>query len=131
MKKEETPQDKSPLEHLFREMCYVKNSDGTYDTALSTGWAVKTEALDDAWDEINQRIEKARTAVQQGVKSPIYYYMQKNIMTVSLLSSYAGFNKLRVWWHLRPSVYKRLGPKILRRYAKVFNIDPDELNTLQ
>ena len=131
MKKEETPQDKSALERFTRELCYVKNNDGTYDTSLSTGWNVKKEALDYAWDEINERVEKARTVVEQGLKSPIYYYMEKNLMDISLLSSYVKYSKLRVWWHLHPSVYKRLNPRIIQRYAKVFNIAPDELKTLQ
>ena len=131
MKKEETPQDKSPLESISREMCYVKNSDGTYDTTLSTGWEVKREALDYAWDGIRERVENAKIAVEQGKKSPIYFHMEKNLMTISLLASYVKFNRLRVWWHMRPSVYKKLNASVLQRYAKVFNIAPEDLNILK
>ena len=131
MKKEDTPQDKSALENISRELCYVKASDGTYDTSLSTGWVIKKEALDNAWDEIQLRVEKAKLAVERGQKSPIYYYMEKNLMDLSLLSSYVKFSKLRVWWHLRPSVYRKLNLPVIQRYAKVFNIVPEELNTLK
>jgi hypothetical protein len=131
MKKEDTPQDKSALRDLTTEIYYVKNNDGTYGTALSTGWEVKTEALDNAWKGINEKAEEARISVERGLKSPIFYYMVKNIMTISLLSSYVKFNKLRVWWHLHPGVYKKLSTSILQRYAKVFNIDPGKLDTLK
>ncbi len=130
MKKEDTPQDKSALENISHEVCYVKNEDGSYESVLSTGWDVKTDALENAWDEIHERIENARIAVQQRRKSPLYYHMEKNLMDLTLLSSYVKFSKLRVWWHLHPSVYEKLSPKILQRYAKVFNIAQDELNTL-
>jgi len=131
MKKEEVPQDKSPLEYMTPELCYVKNENGTYDTILSTGWEVKNEALDNAWEIIHEKVEKARTDVEQGLKSPIYYYMEKNLMNISLLSSYVKLNKIRIWWHMRPSVYRKLNSNILNRYAKAFNIKPEELNILQ
>ena len=131
MKKEETPQDKSGLENVTHDLCYVKNSDGKYDTVLSTGWDVKKDALDNAWSDIHERIENARIAVEKGEKCPIYYHMEKNLMDISLLSSYVEYNKLRVWWHMRPSVYKKLNMRILQRYAKVFNITPNELNNLR
>lgn len=131
MKKEETPQDKSALNNISSELYYVKNSDGTYDTSSSTGWDVKQEALNDAWGEIRERVENARIAVEQGRKSPIFFYMEKNLMDISLLSSYVKYSKIRVWWHLRPSVYKKLDTHILQRYAKVFGIELDDLNTLK
>lgn len=131
MKKEETPQDKSVLNNISSELYYVKNSDGTYNTSSSTGWNVKQEALDDAWSEIRERVENAKIAVEHGKKSPIFYYMEKNLMDISLLSSYVKFSKIRVWWHLRPSVYKRLNTHIIQRYAKVFSIELDDLNTLK
>ena len=78
METSEIPQDRSALEILTPELCYAKDKDGKYDTALSSGWNVKADALDNAWDEINQRIEKARSAVLNGEKSPVFYYMEKN-----------------------------------------------------
>ena len=48
MKKKELPQDKSALENWTREVCYVKNEDGKYETGLSTGWEIKTVAQEQA-----------------------------------------------------------------------------------
>ena len=53
MKKEDLPQDKSPLDNFTREVCYVKNKEGKYETSLSKGWDVKSAALDQACFEIN------------------------------------------------------------------------------
>jgi hypothetical protein len=130
MKKEDIPQDKSPLESMTPELCYVKDKNGPYDTALSTGWKVKNEALDDAWDRIHERVENARRAVEQGLKSPLYFHMEKNLMTLSILASYSRIPRILVWWHMRPSAYRKLGARILFRYAKVFNLKPEELNIL-
>ncbi len=130
MKKDEIPQDKSPLESMTPELYYVKNNNGSYGTALSTGWKVKNEALDDAWEMIHERVEDAKMAVTKGLKSPLFFHMEKNLMNLSLLSSYSGIPRIFVWLHMRPSVYKKLGARILCRYAKVFNIKPEELNIL-
>ncbi len=131
MKKEDIPQDSGPLEYMTPELCYVKNSNGSYDTVKSTGWKVKNEALSDAWERVHDRVENARNAVEMGLKSPIYFHMEKNIMNISILSSYVKINRLRVWLHMRPSVYKKLSARLLFRYAKVFNVKPEELNILK
>ena len=68
MKKEDLPQDRSGLEVFTREVCYVKNEDGKYEKALSSGWQVKNDALDGAWDEITRRCEEAKNAFLAGKK---------------------------------------------------------------
>lgn len=127
MKKEDIPQDKSGLVNFTRELCYAKNEDGKYDTSLSKGWDVKVAALDNAWTDINDRVEKARAAVERGEKSPIFYFMEKNIMDLSLLSSYVSFFSFKVKRHFQPSVFEKLSTKTLQRYADVFNIELEEL----
>ncbi len=59
MKKEDLPQDASALEGITRDLCYVKDADGKYTTDLSKGWDVKKQALDNAWDDINERVQEA------------------------------------------------------------------------
>ena len=54
MKKSELPQDESALVNFTREVCYVKNEEGNYQAELSTGWEVKTEALNSAWKDIEE-----------------------------------------------------------------------------
>ena len=127
MKKEELPQDKSALEVMTRELLYVKNSDGKYTTGLSTGWDIKKEALDSAWDDIKERVEQARIAVKNGEKSPVYYFMELRLMDLTVLSGYTGFWKFTIKRHFKPSVFQKLSKEKLTAYAKIFDISINEL----
>lgn len=127
MKKENLPQDKSALGNITREVCYVKNSDGTYTTDLSTGWDVKKDALDNAWNDINERVEAARIAVRNGEKSPVYYFMELRLMDLPVLAGYTGFWKITLKRHMKPSVFKTLSKEKLQKYAQAFDISLEEL----
>ena len=127
MKKEDLPQDKSALENFTREVCYVKNKDGKYEAGLSTGWEAKTVALDQAWDEIDRRVEEAKQDVLAGKSSPIAYYLEKSLMDLMVLSGYTGFAQWRIKRHLKPNVFKRLSDKKLQKYAEAFEIALEDL----
>ncbi len=127
MKKEDLPQDKSALEKVTRELCYVKNEAGNYTTDLSTGWDVKRDALDSAWDDIKERVEEARIAVKNKEKSPIYYFMELKLMDFQVLAGYTGFWKMTIKRHLKPNVFQNLSDKKLNIYAKAFEISVEEL----
>jgi len=131
MKKEELPQDDSALKVMTRELCYVKDADGKYTTGLSTGWDVKKEALDNAWEDINERIQHALQAVKNGEKSPIYYFMELKLMDMPVLSGYTGFWSFTIKRHLKPSVFKKLSEKKLSVYANAFEISVDELKNFK
>lgn len=131
MKKSEVPQDKSTLEHFSREVCYAKDDDGSYNTALSTGWSIKAEALENAWDEIERLTEEARKEVAAGTQSPVYYFMQRKLMDVALLAAYTGFWKFTVRRHFKPSVFEKLSEKRLAIYAEVFEISVQELKNFK
>lgn len=131
MKKEELPQDKSALASMTRELMYVKDKEGKYTTDLSTGWEVKKDALDNAWDDIKERVEEARLAVKNGEKSPVYYFMELRIMDLIVLSGYTGFWGFTIKRHMKPSVFKSLSEKKLDIYAKAFNISVDELKNFK
>ncbi|MCH5690325.1 hypothetical protein LWM68_42515 [Niabella sp. W65] len=62
-------------------MTYVVGADGKYETARSTGWDVKTDALNVAWGEVNSKIEAARQKVLSGEASPVLYFMEKRSWT--------------------------------------------------
>jgi len=127
MNKEELPQDKGVLVDL----CYVKNESGEYETQKSSGWEVKIAALDSAWDEVARRCEDARIEVADGRKSPIYYYMEKNLMDVQTLAAYVDFWQFTVKRHFKPSVFKSLSQDRLKKYAEVFEISIDELTNFK
>ena len=127
MKAEEVPQDKSHLESASREVCYAVNDDGEYTTTLSTGWDAKTIALDNTLKEIEERILHAKQKVLEHKTSPIEYYMELAKMDPTILASYVGIWKWRVKRHFKPSIFKKLSPKILQKYADVFEISIQEL----
>ena len=127
MKKEELPQDKSHLKNFTREVCYVKNSEGKYVTDLSTGWEVKSAALNNQWDEIERRIKKAKEKIINGKASPILYFFELKLMDLTVLSGYTGFSKWRIKRHMRPNVFKNLNDKTLQVYAEIFEISLNDL----
>ncbi|MES2513377.1 MAG: hypothetical protein V4580_04505 [Bacteroidota bacterium] len=131
MKKEDLPQDKSALAHMTRELCYVKDKDGKYSTDLSTGWDVKKDALDNAWDDINERIKDAAIAVKNGEKSPVFYFMELRLMDLMVLGGYTGFWKFNIKRHFKPEVFKSLSEKKLAIYAKAFDITVEELKNFK
>ena len=131
MKKEDLPQEPGALSRLTRELCYVKNDDGKYETALSKGWDIKKEALDSAWDEVNQRVEEASLAVANGEKSPVYYFMELRLMDLPVLSGYTGFFSFFIKRHFKPSVFKNLSDSKLEKYAKAFDISVSELKNFK
>lgn len=132
MKKEEIPQDRSSLEEAkFKELYYAVDEDGNYVTGKSTGWDPKTIALDNAIQEINERVETAKQKVHNNKTSPIEYYMELHKMDPTILASYVGFWTWRVKRHFRPSVFKNLKQKTLEKYAEVFGISVDELKNIK
>lgn len=127
MKKEDLPQDPSALVGVTREVCYVKDKDGKYTSDLSIGWDVKKQALDNAWEDINERITEAAAKVKSGEISPVFYFMEKKLMDLPLLSGYTGFWQWTIKRHFKPSVFKSLSQSRLQAYAKAFDISVDEL----
>ena len=131
MKKEEVPQDESNLASAnIKDMVYAVDENGEYVTELSTGWAPKTIALDNAIHVIEERIEDAKKRVLENQTSPIEYYMEVHKMDLQILASYVGLWKWRVKRHFKPSVFKKLNNKILQKYADVFEISIEQLKNM-
>lgn len=131
MKKEELSQDGGALSRLTRELCYVKNSEGNYETSLSTGWEAKKVALENAWEEIERRKKDAYEQVSQGLISPVYYFMEVKLMDLTVLSGYTGFSKWRIKRHFKPSVFKKLSHDKLQRYADAFEVKVTDIQNFK
>lgn len=126
MKKNELPQDVSALKDFTREVCYVKNEDGKYETGLSEGWDVKSVALNNAWEEINRRTQDARDKVLKGEASPVLYYLELHLMDLPVLAGYTGFRRWQIKRHMKPAVFKKLSAKKLKIYADIFEISVED-----
>jgi hypothetical protein len=131
MKKEDIPQDKSALGNISKELCYAVDSSGKYVTALSSGWEVKTTALDLAWKDIDQRVFEIRKKVLNKEISPILYFMELRLMDLAIVSAYTGFWKWQIKRHFKPEVFEKLSQKKILKYAKAFNVSVEELKTMK
>lgn len=131
MKTSEIPQDESALKNFTDEVCYAKNADGKYETVLSKGWKIKKEALDAAWDDIEQQKKEALQMLKENKVSPTYYFMINNLMDISLLSQYTGFWKFQIKRHFKPAIFNKLSEKKLSKYAAVFKISIEELKSFK
>ncbi len=127
MKKSEIPQDKSLLEGFTREVDYAIDEKGNYTSGLSTGWEIKTSALNLAWDDIHKRVNEAKEKVLNGAASPVLFFMELRLMDPAILAAYTGFWQWQVKRHLRADVFKKLSPGKLQKYADLFEIKIEEL----
>lgn len=130
MKKEDIPQDPSALNKLTKEVVYAVDSSGNYTTELSTGWEVKATALNVAWEDIEQRITKAKQKVLKNEASPLLYFIELRLMDIGIVSAYTGFWKWTIKKHLKPEVFKNLSEEKLEKYARAFNVSVEELKTM-
>ena len=132
MKKNEVPQDKSNLESAnFKELCYAVDENGEYTTVNSSGWTPKTIALNQAIEDINERVAAAKIRVLNNDVSPIEYYMEYHKMDLGILSSYVGMWQWRVKRHFKPNVFKRLSTKTLKKYADAFDVSIEQLKNIE
>lgn len=131
MKTNEVPQDKSHLESVSREVYYAVDEKGEYTTELSSGWDVKTIAIENTLQDIEQRVQDAKKRVSENKTSPIEYYMELHKMDLSILSSYVGIWQWRIKRHFKPSVFKKLSEKTLQKYADTFEITVEKLRHIK
>ena len=130
MKKEEIPQDDGALNKLTREVVYAVDNTGKYTTELSTGWDVKSTALDAAWKDIEERVAAAKQKVINKQASPLLYFMELRLMDMAIVSAYTGFWKWTIKQHMKPAVFDKLSEKKLQQYATAFNVTIADLKTM-
>lgn len=115
----------------MRQLFYAVDDTGKYTKVPSVGWEPENVAMAQAWEDVNEKVEKARQRVLAGEISPIAYYMEKQLMNVSLLARYVGKFQWQVKRHMKPSVFNRLREKMLHRYAAAFKISVQELKQVK
>lgn len=129
MKAEEVPQEESMLEGN-RRACYALNAAGEYVIVPSKGWEAEKIVNAQANAEIKEKIIQAQRDVVEGRASSLAYHMATRQMDVALLAANAGIWSMRVRRHLKPTVFTKLPPNLLQRYADALNMDVNELCTV-
>ncbi len=129
MKSKDVPQDDANmLQGVLKEPIYSLDKDGNYTTISSVGWDPKNAVMQEAWDNVHEKIENTKQQVLAGKISPIAYFIEKNIMDIGLVAQYMNMWKWTVKRHLKPRNFTKLSDTILEKYAKVFNISKEELS---
>ena len=132
MKKNEVPQDDSPLKSKnINEMVYAVDDDGKFVSVQSTGWEAKTVVQQENLEVLDQRIQQALIDVKAGNVSPIVYFMELNRMDWQTLAAYMGKFTFFVKRHGKPNVFKNLNTKTLQKYADVFGISLNDLQNFK
>jgi len=127
MKIDDVPQDKGMIDGDLTEICYAVDGKGRYVLSSSKGWDPKNVANQQAWKLIREDVQRTIDKIRAGKLSPLAYHMVRNQMNVGLLSKYVPYSRLRVRWHLRPTVFDRLTPVQLKPYADLFEMEPQAL----
>ena len=128
MKREQVPQDdENLLEGRTREVCYAVDDKGDYVQVLSSGWAPKNAALQQAWEQINEEAKETFLQIQAGQVSPLAFFMARCMFDVKLLSDYTDIPKRKIKAHLEPEHFQNLDEITLAKYAEAFSVTVDEL----
>jgi hypothetical protein len=131
MNQEQVPQDQENLnEGKLAKLYYATDENGHYVKVNSIGWEPETVAMQQAWDVVNDEVKDALDLVREGKASPLLFFIRKNIMTYSMVASYAGTIGLMVRLHCRPYFFKRLSRRQLEKYAYAFRIPVEELTNI-
>ncbi len=133
MQIQDVPQDKKDFKdghQAPKKLMYVTRSDGSYTQTTSAGWEAENLALEQAWEDIEHQLAATKAQVDQGLVSPIAYYMIQARMDLPILASYVGKWQWQVRRHMKPAVFNNLSESILQRYADAFNISISDLRKL-
>jgi hypothetical protein len=131
MNQQNVPQDTENLnEGKVAKLYYATDANGHYVKVNSIGWEPETVAMKQAWEVVNEEVEAAKQLVKEGKASPVFYFMKKNIMTVSMVADYVGKLSFIVKLHMRPYFFNKLNQPMLKRYADTFRITVEELTDI-
>jgi len=130
MRVSEVPKDDANvLEGKTSFVQYAVDNNGNYVQEKSPGFEPQNVALEQAWDEVHEKTQEALQEVIQNKKSPIYFFMHREMMDISLLAEYMDFWKWKVKRHLKPSNFSKLNKELLEKYAEIFRLE--DVNDLE
>ncbi len=101
---------------------YAEKDDGTYGP-FQTGDYMAGNYIDDHLYKLTGNLYKSLTEqLKNGEISPIYFFMNIEMLTVPELASRVGISKRSLKKHLSPEGFKKLNISKLKRYADILNI---------
>ena len=127
MEQKDVPQDNISTYAENKKAMYATDSSGHYNVIASSGWKIEEEATMQAVHELERLANEAFEAVTNGQKSPLYFHMYNCRMDLHVLAESTALFKWRIKRHFKPSVFVKLSPALLNRYADALGLTDDEL----
>jgi hypothetical protein len=127
MRERDVPQEGNATLAGHRKAIYAVGDDGKLRIVPSRGWEVEETVTRQAVEDLDRRAREARERVLAGQAAPLEYHMYRARMDVPLLSQTTGLWRWRVRRHLRPEVFARLSPGLMRRYAEALGVPVEAL----
>ena len=127
MKASKVPQDNISTYADNKKAVYAVNDKGEYAIVASSGWKVEEEATKQALRELERLAEEARSLVEAGEASPLYFHMYDRRMDLQLLAQATGLFKWRVKRHFQPRIFAGLSSRMLKRYADALDLEVETL----
>jgi len=125
---DDVPQDAvATFKGYGRKAMYALGPDGRYCRVKSSGWEVEETVLRDVVQDFQERARHAAEQVRQGRTAPIEYFMHLKLMDLQALAGGVGLPRWRVKRHMKPHIFAKLKPDLLKRYADFFQISLDDL----
>ncbi|MFA7082953.1 MAG: hypothetical protein WC141_00295 [Arcobacteraceae bacterium] len=126
MKKTEVPLENNSTLNGQKKVMYAVSEKGEF-SRVNYGSSVEEFATITAVEEYQNLQEECLEEIKQNIASPIKYFMYKNRMDISTLSSVVGMFSFRVKRHLQMKYFKNLNDKIVQKYANAFGVNIEEI----
>jgi hypothetical protein len=110
-----------------RELFYYFDKEKGYSRAVDYQYSANQTIIKQSWDVAEERLNEVMQDVLAGKVSPVAYYMEKVLMEVPMLAAYMEMPKWRIRRHLTQKGFMKLTPKVLKKYASVFDIPVEKL----
>lgn len=127
MKQELNDTEEESVTGGLHTVSYVADEQGDQELLSGSVWQPVNVVNRQAWVEIEHHIAASKERIAQGRVSCLHYYMIANQMDTGLLAKYTGQARCLVRLHLVPFIFRRLGPKTLDKYARVFLVSSEDL----
>jgi len=128
MDKDQVPQDKNHyLDKNFKTVVYALDNNGSYTKVPTIGWEPEHFAQKQAWDSVEEDVERIKNSVIEGKLSPIAYFTEKYCFSLRRLSHLTGFSKHQIKKHFKPEVFSTLDSATLETYSRAFKVPIDQV----
>ncbi len=120
--------DKEKIEaDNLMEPIYRHDQNGNYSLGIGYDYLPKDDLMcHEFWKITNEKLGRIRQEVRDGKSTPLLFFMEKYFLDPFAFSKFLGISVLRLKRHMKPSVYARLKPHVIQKYADALEITLDE-----